>query len=129
MAKDREKKEKTETIYDWSVDINYEIFQFRQTMKEGESERNLYLAVVLQALLDATHPYYPTATCSAGEAHRVKNQAYSWFFTSVTASTSDFEYVCDMAGLDPSYTRGFAHKILRSKEVTFIRKRINALLS
>ena len=43
MVKDQEKKEEIETIYDWSVDINYEIFQFRQTMKEGESERNLYL--------------------------------------------------------------------------------------
>ena len=128
MVKDQEKKEEIETIYDWSVDINYEIFQFRQTIKEGESERNLYLAVILQALLDATHPH-PTATCSTSEANLVKNQAYSWFFTSVTTSTSDFEYVCDMAGLDPSYTRGFAHKILRSKEVTFIRKRINALLS
>ena len=36
--------------HDWSVDVNYEIFQFRQTLKEGEPERNLYLAVILQAL-------------------------------------------------------------------------------
>lgn len=120
------KKRKEKETFDWSIDINYEIFEFRQASKEGEPERNLYLAVILQALLDATHP---TATCSVGETRAVQGQASAWFFASVSAHSSDFEYVCDMAGLDPSYTRGFAHKIIRSKEITFIRKRINALLS
>ena len=121
-----EEDKEEHTIYSWSVDINYEIFQFRQTLKEGEPERNLYLAVVLQALLDAT---YPTTTCSISETNMVQSQAEAWFFSSVSSGTSDFEYVCDMAGLSPSYTRSFAYKILKSKEITFIRKRINALLS
>ena len=124
MKKTREEKNKEQS--DWTIDINYEIFEFRQTAKEGEPERNLYLAVILQALLDATHP---TATCSVGETQAVQGQASAWFFASVSREESDFEYVCDMAGLDPSYTRSFAHKIIRSKEITFIRKRINALLS
>ena len=114
------------SIYNWSVDINYEMFQFRQTLKEGEPERNLYLAVVLQALLDAT---YPTSVSSVSESSVVQSQASAWFFTSTSTELSDFEYVCDMAGLNPNYTRTFAYKIIHSKEITFIRKRINALLS
>lgn len=124
MEKDQEKEE--DQIYSWTVDINYEIFQFREGLKEGEPERNLYLAVILQALLDATHP---TTTCSISEASAVQSQATAWFFASVSSSQTDFEDVCDMAGLDPSYTRDFAHKIIKTKEITFIRKRINALLS
>ena len=112
--------------HDWSVDVNYEIFQFRQTLKEGEPERNLYLAVILQALLDATNS---TSVCSVSESSVIQSQASSWFFTSTSVSLSDFEYVCDMAGLNPNYTRTFAYKIIHTKEITFIRKRINALLS
>ena len=87
--------------HDWSVDVNYEIFQFRQTLKEGEPERNLYLAVILQALLDATNS---TSVCSVSESSVIQSQASSWFFTSTSVSLSDFEYVCDMAGLIPNYT-------------------------
>ena len=124
MKKNQEEKQKK--TYDWTVDINYEIFQFRHSTKEGEPERNLYLAVILQALLDATHSTVGYTVAVSGS---IQSQADSWFFTSVSAHATDFNYVCDMAGLDPSYTRSFAYKIIRSKEISFIRKRINGLLS
>jgi hypothetical protein len=107
------------------LDINFEIEQWRQLLKEGESERTLFLAVILQALLDATKP----TACSVSESNILKSKASSWFFVKSGVTASDFEDVCDLAGIDIEYTRNFAYKVLHSKEKKFIRKRINALLS
>ena len=89
-------------------------------------EKTLFLAVILQALLDATKPSYE------GEPEQSdldRRAAKAWFFASVGVTAEDYVDVCDAAGVDPEYTRSFAYKIIESGEIDFVRKRINALLS
>ena len=94
--------------------------------KDTAGERVLFLSVILQALLDATKPEYngepDTATLD-------RDQATAWFFAKVGVTAKDFETVCELAGVDAPYTRDFAYKVLKSGEITFIRKRINTLLT
>ncbi len=88
-------------------------------------EKILYLAVILQALLDATKPMYD------GEPDKAiieRDRAIAWFFASVGVTAEDFETVCDNAGVNPLYMRNFAFKVLKSGEVEYVRKRINAVL-
>jgi len=88
-------------------------------------EKTLFLAVILQALLDATKPEYE------GEPlHAVieRDRAKAWFFASIGVTAEDFNEVCDNAGVNPAYMRRFAYQVLESGEVDFVRKRINAVL-
>jgi|TARA_R110002012_G_C11473392_1_gene594213 hypothetical protein len=119
------KKEKLEETFTTVLDINYDILKVASPRVEGGTERSLYLAVILQALLDATSS---SSTCSTSDIEVMKRQATSWFFTASGVTASDFEDVCDLAGLDPSATRSFAHRVIYSKEISFIRKRIHAIL-
>jgi len=79
------------------------------------SETKLFRAVIYQALLDATKE----------DQDPDKQAAISWF-----VSSSDFNYVCDLAELDPKSTQVRAlHVINQPVSVTnFIRKRLNVLL-
>lgn len=108
---------KIDLILDDAFQLNYQ---------NSNTERTLFLAVILQALLDATKPQYN------GEPEQVeldRRQAKAWFSASVGVTAQDFTDVCDLAGVDPEYTREFAFKIFESKEVNFVRKRINTLLT
>jgi hypothetical protein len=58
-----------------------------------------------------------------------RDRARAWFSASVGVTCEDFNTVCECAGVDPSYTKTFAYKVLESGEVPFIRKRINTILS
>jgi hypothetical protein len=89
-------------------------------------DRTLYLAVILQALLDATKPAY---TGEPEMSEHDRDRAKAWFFASVGVTAHDFQTVCENAGIDPSYLRGFAFKVLESKEIEYVRKRINAILT
>lgn len=93
--------------------------------EESSPERSLFLCVILQALLDATKPEYP------GEPRKAaleRDRAKAWFFASFGTTAEDFEEVCINAGVDPDYMRDFAFKVLKSGEVEYVRKRINAVL-
>jgi glutaminase len=89
------------------------------------SEKTLFLCVILQALLDATKPSYDGEPDSS--IHE-RDRAVAWFFASVGVTAEDFTAVCDFAGVNPVYMREFAFKVLRSGEVEYVRKRINAVL-
>ena len=86
----------------------------------------LVRSVILQAMLDATKPKTPREST---EAIIARETAMSWFFCSVGVTADDFMTVCDIADVDPDYVRSFAHKVIRSKEVDFVRKRINTVLT
>jgi glutaminase len=88
-------------------------------------EKTLFLCVILQALLDATKPSYMGEPDSSVLE---RDRAVAWFFASVGVTSEDFTVVCDYAGVDPSYMRDFAFKVLKSGEVEYVRKRINAVL-
>tara|TARA_R110000803_G_scaffold92391_2_gene159864 strand:+ start:120 stop:464 length:345 start_codon:yes stop_codon:yes gene_type:complete len=96
------------------------------SLRSPSSEKTLFLAVILQALLDATKPQYSGEPEQSGLDRR---SAKAWFTASAGVTAQDFITVCDLAGVDPSYTRTFSYKIIESKEVVFVRKRINALLT
>ena len=103
--------------------INLILDEFRPD--ESSPERTLFLCVILQALLDATKRKYN------GEPSEVKierDRATAWFFATVGTTAKDFEEVCTNAGIDPEYMRDFAFKVLKSGEVEYVRKRINAVL-
>jgi hypothetical protein len=56
-------------------------------------------------------------------------QAQAWFFSSVGVTCQDFVDVCDMAGLEPQFVRSFAFKVIKTKEIKYVRKRINTVLN
>lgn len=93
--------------------------------EESSPERTLFLCVILQALLDATKEEYE------GEPVEVRidrDRAKAWFFASVGTTAEDFNEVCICAGVDPNYMRDFAYKVLKSGEIDYVRRRINAVL-
>jgi len=81
-------------------------------------ERGLFLSVILQALLDAT----------SKKSKVNKDRAISWFFCSVGVTCDNFEQICQHAGLNPSYTRSFAYKVIHSPDIKYVRQRIKKML-
>jgi len=88
-------------------------------------ERSLFLAVIFQALLDATKPV--TDNESKQSIHN-RERAIGWFTASIGVTAANFSDICDMADLDSRYVRNFAYKVIHSREQTFIRHRLNKLL-
>jgi len=106
------------------TDIFIEIEDYMQ--EQSSPERILFMTVILQALLDASKP---STTNESERAKLDRTHAQAWFFASVGVTSEDFTAVCDMAGIDAGYTRSFAYKVIRSKEVEYTRKKINSILS
>ena len=106
------------------TDIFIEIEDYMQ--ENTSPERILFMTVILQALLDASKP---STTNESERAKLDRTHAQAWFFASVGVTAEDFANVCDMAGIDPQYTRSFAYKVIRSKEIDYTRKKINSSLS
>jgi len=89
-------------------------------------EQIMFLGVVLQAMLDATKPENNRESI---ESKTARDAAKAWFFASVGVTAEDFSTVCDIAGVDAEYVRSFAFKVLKSKEIKYVRRRINAVLT
>ena len=92
---------------------------------DSSPEKTLFLCVILQALLDATKQPYEG---EPSEVRVERDRATAWFFASAGTTAKDFEEVCSNAGVDPDYMRDFAYKVLKSGELDYVRKRINAVL-
>ena len=92
----------------------------------SDPDKVLFLSVLLQALLDATKP---STTSEPDESKEARRAAKAWFFASIGVTSEDFITVCDLADVEPTMAQGFAYKILRSREIDFVRKRINTILS
>jgi len=90
------------------------------------SEKKLFLAVVFQALLDATKPKKKNESAIS---KMDRDRALAWFFCDTGVTCDNFIFVCDQAGLDAKYTRDFAYKVVYSKEIKYVRKKINAILN
>jgi len=86
------------------------------------SERRLFLSVILQALLDVSKKIITP------QDKVNKSRAESWFFTSVGVTCENFESVCQMAGVQPNKARSFAYQVIRSTDKNFLRKRIRNVL-
>ena len=57
-----------------------------------------------------------------------KDRAIAWFFCSVGVTCDNFEQICDHAGMNPSYTRSFAYKVIHSPDLKYVRQRIKKML-
>jgi len=86
------------------------------------SERRLFLSVILQALLDVSKKIITP------QDKVNKSRAESWFFTSVGVTCENFHSVCQMAGVKPNKTRSFAYKVMNASNKDFLRKRIRSVL-
>ena len=95
-----------------------DIFLDVEFNKKESPERGLFLSVILQALLDAT----------SKKSKVNKDRAISWFFCSVGVTCDNFEQICQHAGLNPSYTRSFAYKVIHSPDLKYVRQRIKKML-
>ena len=105
--------------------INLDVEEFIE--QDAPPERLLFLCVLLQALLDATKP--SSGSAEPEEEVLARNSAKAWFLASIGVTAEDFVAVCDLAGVDPKTMRTFAFKVLKSKEIKYVRKRINTVLS
>jgi len=71
--------------------------------------RSLYVAIIVQALLDASRP---EDKYESSESKEIREEAHEWFF----CSCQDFNIICDYAGFEPVKIRKFALKVINSGE-------------
>ena len=101
------------------------LFNLEKKLHKRRPEQCLFIAVVLQALLDASKPELKDEEY---EITYERERARAWFFASVGVTCSDFLTVCDHAGADSSDTRVFARQLLKSHQKTRVRRKINLIL-
>jgi len=97
----------------------------KETTPPKSPEQLLFLAVIYQALLDATKLKRRN---DSEEVKRNRREATRWFTTEQGTTATDFEEVCFLAGIEPYSTRSFVKKIF-NKKIKFERKRINVLIN
>ena len=95
-------------------------------IKQESSEKNLFLAVVFQALLDATKPKVKN---ESSISIMDRDKAIAWFFCSAGVTCDNFEFICDNANLDSNSVRGFAYEVINSKQKPNFRYKIYQILS
>ncbi len=96
------------------------------TDTQSNEHHTLFMGVILRALLDVTKPAIPN------EPTNIKMDrmaARAWFFTCSGVTCENFEYVCDIAGINPVAMRTIAHKILQREDVDDVRKQINSFFN
>jgi|TARA_R110002020_G_scaffold71329_2_gene184364 hypothetical protein len=94
-------------------------------LTEKDAHKSLYIAVIIQALLDITKPEVE------GEDNEIRiqrDQAHAWFFASVGVTCDDFEAVCHYAGLEPQKVRSFACEVIVSGDVENVRRKFSSII-
>lgn len=71
-------------------------------------EEKLWRAVIIQAILDASH----VSNAPPNEVSKIQHNARRFL-----SGTPDFHYVCDMAGLCPERVKRQARLMMDSKEL------------
>ena len=92
---------------------------------EKDPYKSLYLAVILQAILDITKPE------NKRESTYIKlqrDQAHAWVFASIGVTCDNFEDTCALAGIEPGMVRTFALNVINSGDINEVRRKINTLL-
>jgi len=97
----------------------------KETAPPKSPEQLLFLAVIYQALLDATKLKRRN---DSEEVKRNRREAARWLTIEHGTTATDFEEVCFLAGIEPYSTRSFVKKIF-NKKIKFERKRINVLIN
>ena len=86
---------------------------------------SLFMAVILQALLDVTKPKQLTED---SQITIDRKSAKSWFFATTGVTCENFEGICDSAGVQPVIIRSLVDQILNEKDASHVRKRISSFL-
>tara|TARA_R100000008_G_C3585003_1_gene171528 strand:- start:185 stop:496 length:312 start_codon:yes stop_codon:yes gene_type:complete len=94
-------------------------------LTQKDPDRTLYLAIILQALLDLTKPKDKEDTM---EIITQRDQASAWVFASVGVTCKNFEDTCDLAGINPNTIRNFALKAATSENIHEIRRKLHSFL-
>ena len=87
--------------------------------------KSLYLAVILQAIIDLIKPE------SIQESSNIKlqrDQAHAWVFSSIGVTCENFEDTCTLAGLEPGMVRTFTLNVIKSGDTDEVRRKINSIL-
>ena len=101
-------------------------------LEEGYSSKNpnnippeklMFIAVIYQAVLDATRKL---SNNDSLETIYNKREAFEWFTS--PSEWDDYEYVCTLAGVDPSILSATVVAIVEGR-LPFDRKRINVLIN
>jgi len=102
-----------------------EILTELNKQEDSSPERMLFMSVIFQALLDATKE---KTKVESSRTSVERANARAWFFSSVGVTCNNFQYICENAGMDADYTRSFAIKVIKSKEIKYVRQRIRRVL-
>ena len=108
-----------------TVDLN-ETLELISDAPSGDPHKLLFMAVIFQAMLDATKPETDN---ESAEAILERGRSRSWLFAQVGVTATDFVTICDLAGVDFNQVRHFANQVINTGESTFIRRKINAILN
>ena len=103
-------------------DLDFELLVERS---RRDPIKNLYTAVIFQAVLDLIKPK------DIHEKSGIKlerDQAHSWVFASVGVTCENFEDTCELAGLEPVMVRSFTLNVINSGDSDEVRRKINSLL-
>ena len=93
---------------------------------QNNEYHTLFMGVILRALLDVTKPTIPN------EPTHIKIDrmaARAWFFNCSGVTCENFEYVCDIAGINPVAMRNITYKILQREDVDDVRTQINSFFN
>ena len=100
-------------------------FESLYSVTRKDPIRSLYLAVILQAIIDLIKPE------SIQESSNIKlqrDQAHAWVFSSVGVTCENFEDTCILAGLEPGMVRTFTLNVIKSGDTDEVRRKINSIL-
>ena len=107
------------------IDDVFEVEDSLYEMTDKNPHKSLYIAVILQALLDISKPKFEK---EKSNIQIERDQAHSWIFASVGVTSEDFEIICTHAGLEPYKVRSFALKVIETGDQENVRRRINTRL-
>ena len=94
-------------------------------LTDKNPDKTLYLAIVVQSLLDLSKPKEPEETL---ETVLQRDQASAWVFCSVGVTCENFEITCELAGLEPQIVRTFAIKTVTSENIHELRRKLSSLI-
>ena len=87
--------------------------------------QTLYLAVILQAVIDASKPEVKNEDSSITQQ---RDEAQAWFSASIGVTCDDFEIICTYAGVSPVTVRTFAFSVIESGDTEDVRRKFQSLL-
>ena len=100
-------------------------FESLYSLTRKDPIKSLYLAVILQAIIDLIKPE------SIQESSNIKlqrDQAHAWVFSSIGVTCENFEDTCTLAGLEPGMVRTFTLNVIKSGDTDEVRRKINSIL-